>query len=213
MVLRAAWDENVPENCIISTDPRAGTEFPEGGNVTLYISKGPMVDGVKVPNVVGLTPEVAATILKENKLTVSVKEMSHDDDKGMVIDQSIEPDKKVDKGTEVTIFVSTGEAAEVPLTIQLPLPEGLHGAYTVDVYKDGNVAYTQSIANGEAVAGSDISLDIIGKKSETLTVFIKSEESGKSVDYAVFNVDYDKKSADLNGSLNKDGLLAITPAK
>ena len=212
VVLRAAWDENVPENCIASTDPRAGTEFPEGGNVTLYISKGPMVDGVKVPNVVGLTPEAAATILKENKLTVNVKEIPHDGDKGMVIDQSAGPDKKVDEGTEVTIYVSTGETAEVPLTIKLPLPEGLHGAYTVDVYKDGNVAYTQSIANGEAVSGSDISLDIIGKNSETLTVFIRSEESGKSVDYAVFNVDYDKKTADLNGSLNKDGLLAITPA-
>jgi len=212
-VLRAAWDENVPENCIISTDPRAGTEFPEGGNVTLYISKGSMGEGVKVPNVVGLTQEKAETILKENKLTVSVKEMPHDGDKGMVIDQSTGPDQRVDEGTEVTIFVSTGEAAEVPLTIKLPLPEGLHGAYTVDVYKDGNVAYTQSIANGEAVADSGISLDIIGKKSETLTVSIKNEESGKSVDYAVFNVDYDKKTADLNGRLNKDGLLAITPAK
>ncbi len=212
VVLRAAWDENVPENCIISTDPMAGTEFPEGGNVTLYISKGSLGEGVKVPNVVGLTPEAAAAILKENKLTVSIKEIPHDGDKGMVIDQSTGPDKRVDEGTEVTIYVSTGDVAEVPLTIKLPLPEGLHGAYTVDVYKDGNVAYTQSIANGEAVAGSEISLDIIGKKSETLTVSIKNEESGKSVDYAVFNVEYDKKSAYLNGRLNKDGLLAITPS-
>ena len=109
VVLKTAWDENIPENCIASTDPSAGTKFPEGSNVTLYISKGPMVDGVKVPNVVGLTPEVAATILKENKLTVNVKEYPHDGDKGMVIDQSAGPDKKVDEGTEVTIYVSTGE--------------------------------------------------------------------------------------------------------
>ena len=213
VVLRNTWDDNVPENRAVMTDPEAGTEFPEGDNVTLYISKGPLGDDVKVPNVVGLTQEKAVSILKDHKLTVSVNEIPRDGDKGMVIDQSIEPDKKVDKGTEVAIFVSTGEAAEVPLTIKLPLPEGLHGAYTVDVYKDGNVAYTQSIANGEAVAGSYISLDIIGKKSETLTVSIKNEESGKSVDYAVFNVEYDKKSAYLNGRLNKDGLLAITPAK
>ncbi|WP_295110276.1 PASTA domain-containing protein [Ruminococcus sp.] len=212
VVLRNTWDDNVPENRAVMTDPEAGTEFHEGGNVTLYISKGSLGEDVKVPNVVGLTLEKAVTILKDHKLTVSVKEIPRDGDKGMVIDQSIEPDKKVDKGTEVTIYVSTGEKTDVSLTIQLPLPEGLHGAYTVDVYKDGNVAYTQSIANGEAVAGSEISLDIIGKKSETLTVFIKSEESGKSVDYAVFDVDYDKKTAELNGSLNKDGLLAITPA-
>lgn len=54
-------------------------------------------------------------------------------------------------------------------------------------------------------------MDISGKKTETITVSIRNEETGKSVNYAVFNVNYEKKTAELNGSLNKDGLLAITP--
>lgn len=211
VVLRSMWDETVPEGIVIKTEPAAGTEFIEGGNVTLYVSKGPLDTDVKVPNVVGLTQEKAMTILKENKLTASVQEMPHDGDKGKVIDQSIDPDKKVEKGTEVTIYVSTGETPDIELTIQLPMPDGLHGSYSIEVYRNGNVAYTQSIANGETVAGSNVNINIEGKKTETLTVSIRNDETGKSVNYAVFNVDYDKKNAQLNGSLNKDGLLAITP--
>lgn len=211
VVLRSMWDDNIPEGIVIGTEPAAGTEFVEGGNVTIYVSKGPLNNNVKVPNVVGLTQEKAMTILKENKLTVSVKEMPHDGDKGKVIDQTPEADKWLEKDSEVTIFVSTGETPDVSLTIKVPMPEGLHGAYSIEIYKNGNVIGTQSISNAETVAGAEVYIDIKGKKTETLTISIRNEESGKSVNYAVFNVDYDKKSAELNGSLNKDGLLAITP--
>ena len=211
VVLRSMWDDNIPEGIVIGTEPAAGTEFIEGGNVTIYVSKGPLNNNVKVPNVVGLTQEKAMTILKENKLTVSVKEMPHDGDKGKVIDQTPEADKWLEKDSEVTIFVSTGETPDVSLTIKVPMPEGLHGAYSIEIYKNGNVIGTQSISNAETVAGAEVYIDIKGKKTETLTISIRNEESGKSVNYAVFNVDYDKKSAELNGSLNKDGLLAITP--
>jgi len=211
VVLRSMWDDNIPEGIVIGTEPAAGTEFIEGGNVTIYVSKGPLNNNVKVPNVVGLTQEKAMTILKENKLTVSVKEMPHDGDKGKVIDQTPEADKWLEKDSEVTIFVSTGETPDVSLTIKVPMPEGLHGAYSIEIYKNGNVIGTQSISNAETVAGAEVYIDIKGKKTETLTISIRNEETGKSVNYAVFNVDYDKKSAELNGSLNKDGLLSITP--
>ncbi|WP_295153574.1 Stk1 family PASTA domain-containing Ser/Thr kinase [uncultured Ruminococcus sp.] len=211
VVLRNKYDDTVPEGIVINTEPAAGTNFAQGGAVTIYVSKGPLDTQVKVPNVVGLTKEKAITILKENKLSAHVEDMAHDGDKGKVIDQSVEPDKRVERDTEVTIYVSTGETDPVDLTIELPMPEGIHGSYSIEVYKNGNVAYTQSIANGETVAGQNIRIDISGKKTETLTVSIRNDESGKSVNYAVFNVNYEKKNAELNGSLNKDGLLAITP--
>lgn len=212
VVLRSQFDENgVPEGIVIKTEPEAGTQFALDGTVTLFVSKGPLDTQVKVPNVVGLTKEKAITMLKENKLTVNVEDMPHEGDKGKVIDQSIEPDKRVDRETEVTIYVSTGETDPIPLTIRLPMPEGLHGSYSIEIYKNGNVAYTQSIANGETVAGSYVTIDISGKKTETLTVSIRNDETGKSVNYAVINVDYDKGQAEVSGSLNKQGLLDITP--
>ena len=212
VVLRSKYDDNVPEGIAICTEPAAGNEFAVEDMGTLYVSKGPLDTQVKVPNVVGLTKEKAITILKENKLKAKVEDMPHDGDKGKVIDQSVEPDRRVERDTEITIYVSTGETDPVDLTISIPMPEGLHGAYSLQGFVNGNVRYTQSISNGETVAGGAITMDISGKKTETITVSIRNEETGKSVNYAVFNVNYDKKTAELNGSLNKDGLLAITPS-
>ncbi|MBR1863431.1 MAG: Stk1 family PASTA domain-containing Ser/Thr kinase [Ruminococcus sp.] len=210
IVLRRKWDDNVPEGQVISTEPAAGTQYPVGGTVTLYVSNGPVDTKVKVPNVIGMTKEKAIAALKENKLQVVVQDMPHDGDKGKVVDQSHDPDERVDKDTEITIWVSTGETDPVDLTIALELPEGLHGAYYIEIFKDGNPIGNQSIANAE-LAGTQVYLEIQGKKKETLTVSIRNEESGKSVKYAVFNVDYDAKTAKLSGSLNKQGLLDITP--
>lgn len=210
IVLRRKYDENVAEGMVISTEPAAGAEYPVGGTVTVYVSNGPLDTQVKVPNLVGLTKEKAVATLKEAKLVPIVEEVAHDGDKGKVVDQSYDPDTRVEKGTEVTIMVSTGETDPEKLQIKVELPSGLHGSYSIEVYRNGNVAYTQPISNGEAV-GSFVNIEVEGKKTETLTVTIRNDESGKSVNYCVYNIDYEKKVATLNGSFNKDGLLAITP--
>ena len=212
VVLRSKYDDKVPDGIAIGTEPVAGTEFASDGAVTLYVSKGPLDTQVKVPNVVGLTKEKAIAILKDSKLKANVQDMPHDGDKGKVIDQSIEADRRVERDSEITIYVSTGETDPVDLTISLPMPEGMHGSYSIEVFVNGNVRYNQKINNGESVAGGNVTIDISGKKTETLTVSIRNDETGKSVNYAVFNVNYDKKTAELNGSLNKDGLIAITPS-
>ena len=97
------------------------------------------------------------------------------------------------------------------MSIPLPLPTGIHGSYSIEVYKDGNVAFTQQIGKAETIAGGVVNVDIKGKKTETLTIQIRNNESGKSVQYAVYAIDYDKKSATLKGDLNESGLLGITP--
>lgn len=212
IVLRRKYDENVAEGLVINTEPAAGAEHPVGGTVTVYVSNGPLDTQVKVPNLVGLTKEKAVATLKEAKLLPIVEEVAHDGDKGKVVDQSHDPDTRVEKGTEITIMVSTGETDPEKLQIRVDLPNGLRGSYSIEVYRNGNVAYTQPISNGEAV-GSFVNIEVEGKKTETLTVVIRSDETGKSVNYCVYNIDYDKKQATLNGNFNKDGLLGITPTK
>lgn len=211
VVLRTMFDDEVAEGLVIKTEPPAGSEYAVGGTVTIFVSKGPVDTQVKVPDVVGMTKEKAIAALKENKLVAKVEEIEHEGDKGKVIDQSIDAGDKVDMETEVTIYVSTGETEPVDLTISLPLPNGIHGSYTIEVYKNGNVAYQQSISRGETVAGGTVNIDISGKKTETLTISIRNEETGKTINYAVYNIDYDKKEVNLNGSLNESGLIDITP--
>ena len=141
----------------------------------------------------------------------NVQEIDHEGDKGKVIDQDIEKNTKVERDSTVTIYVSTGETKPVDMAIALPMPSGVHGAYSIEVYKDGNVAFTQSVSRAETAAGGTINVNISGKKTGKFTIMIRNNETGKSIQYAVYDVDFDKKTAELSGNLNESGLIDITP--
>ncbi len=207
--------DEVAEGLVIKTEPEAGSEYPEGKEVQYYVSQGPVETQIKVPDVTGLTQSKAIAALKESKLDYEVEEVKEDGNKGKVVEQSIDADTYVDKGTVVTIYVSTGEADPIELTLTIPMPDGIRGSYTIDVYREGSVAYTKTISNGEAVAGSTVSFDISGKKTETLTVYIKSNDLGEEnlIRYATYDIDYDNEKITLDGELNESDLLKITPAE
>ncbi len=206
------YDDSVAKGLVISTEPAAGTQYPEGGDVKIVVSKGEVDKNVKVPKVVGLTEEKATAKLNENKLTVKVEKVAHEGDKGKVVSQSINPGEYVERKTEVIIYVSTGEVDPVKLQLKLPLPEGVWGAYEIIVYSDGNKKCSKSIERAETVAGSSISIDIEGTKEETLTVeVINNETGGRVSNYAKYLVNYEKEEISLQGSVNESGLLDITP--
>ncbi|MBO4866509.1 MAG: PASTA domain-containing protein [Ruminococcus sp.] len=204
VVLRSKYDDNVPEGIAICTEPAAGNEFAVEDMVTLYVSKGSSDGKIQVPNVIGMNKESAITFLKDNNLKPVIEDLPNDEDKGMVIDMSVEPGRYVEEDTEIILYVSTGETDPVDLTISLPMPKDLTGEYTVNGYIDGNIRYTKMISDASKVAGSSIQLDVSGKKTERLKVTLKNEATGESIDYAEFVVDYDKKTAELVGELNKD---------
>lgn len=101
----------VPEGLVIRTEPAAGSYAAAGSQVTVYVSVGLAETLCKVPNVVGMTQERAISALYENKLTASIVEVDQAEDKGRVIRQDYPDGYYVKKGTEVTIFVSTGKSA------------------------------------------------------------------------------------------------------
>lgn len=214
VVARDMYDDNIAKGLVIKTEPEAGTEYPEGKEVQIFISQGPLETQVKVPDVVGLTQSKAIATLKESKLNYEIQEQEHDGDKGKVVEQSVTKGTYVDKGTTVIIYVSTGETQPIDLTLRIPMPsDGIHGAYTIDVYRDGNVAYTKTISNAETVQGGTVGIDISGKKTETLIVYIRNLESNGYIRYATYKIDYDKETIELDGSLAEDKLKEITPAE
>lgn len=97
------YSSDVPEGRVISQDP-TGTAT-KGSTVTIYISNGP--EEGDVPNVVEETESDATAKLKDAGFKVSVKKMASSTvSKGHVISQDILG--KANKGTTVTIVVSTG---------------------------------------------------------------------------------------------------------
>ena len=100
------YSSSTPEGRVISQDP-SGTA-PKGSTVTIAISNGP--EEAQVPNVVGESEADATSTLKNAGFEVSVKHMASGTvEKGLVISQDVLG--KANKGSQVTITVSSGPAA------------------------------------------------------------------------------------------------------
>jgi eukaryotic-like serine/threonine-protein kinase len=103
-----------PDGRVIGQDPSGNTKADKGSTVTLTVSKGR--EQVAVPQVVGLTAKSARGRLDKAGLTASERdENSTTVEKGRVISASPGEGEKVDKGSSVTLVVSSGpEQVAVP---------------------------------------------------------------------------------------------------
>lgn len=210
-VVRETYDNNVAQGLVIRTEPAVGEDAPADSEILIMVSKGPFEADLKVPDVIGLTKEKAIAKLTESKIEYKIEEIAHEGDKNKIIEQSVKGGEYVSKGTTVTIFVSTGELDPSNVTIQMPLPQGIWGSYFVEVYRDGNSIASQTINDGQTVAGGQINITVTGKKTELLTIKITNNTTNQSVQYVRYNVDYTNGTYEVDGVINESGLLAITP--
>ena len=109
-----AYDDKVEKGKISSQDLKAGDKAAKGSVITYVLSLGS--EKVAVPNVVGKSQSDAMAALKNAGFEVSVSEEASSNVKqGNVIRQSPTSDESLEKGSTVSITVSSGEkVSEVP---------------------------------------------------------------------------------------------------
>jgi beta-lactam-binding protein with PASTA domain/tRNA A-37 threonylcarbamoyl transferase component Bud32 len=114
---REASDQ-VRSGFAIRTVPGEGTEVERGTRVRLFVSSGP--ERVAVPGVIGQTRESAESEIENAGLDVAAQERESSEPAGEVIEQSPPAGTRVEKGSRVTIVVSTGEEkVQVPNVVGL----------------------------------------------------------------------------------------------
>jgi beta-lactam-binding protein with PASTA domain len=91
---------------VIDQDPAAGVTALRGTTVVLNVSSG--AKPVAVPRVVGQTQGAAVQVLTALGLKPVLQNVSSDKPAGTVVAQNPPAGKEVDKGSEVTVNVSTG---------------------------------------------------------------------------------------------------------
>lgn len=99
--------ETVERGKIIRYEPE---KVPEGGSVTLYVSTGPHVDLVAVPNLVGHTEEEAIALIAEAQLVPgeTATEFSDTVPKGSIISQSGGTNGQIEVGGRINYVISSG---------------------------------------------------------------------------------------------------------
>ena len=108
MVVEERFSEDIAKGLVIASIPEGGGKVDQGGTVKIILSKG--AERYLVPNLVGLTPDDATTLVTKNPLVVgSVTEVfSATIPKGYVISSTPAASAKVKRGTKVSLVVSKG---------------------------------------------------------------------------------------------------------
>lgn len=100
------YDDEVPVDAVISTDPAPGTMAKKGSTVNIVISKGSKVNYSKVPDLTNKTLSEAESILAVSNLVLGNQSPVQTDDKskdGKIFNQSIDKGTKVQEGTSIDV--------------------------------------------------------------------------------------------------------------
>jgi serine/threonine-protein kinase len=96
----------VPRGVVVASRPATGATLPPGGRVTLVVSAG--APTITVPQIVGLTPEEATTVLEEAGLTLgtSIRRTALGAQPGTIMEQTPAPGTLAAPGTAVNVIVA-----------------------------------------------------------------------------------------------------------
>ena len=182
--------KKVQEGYVISQETDPDTEAFAGDTVIIHVSTG--VEKATVPDVIGKTQSEAKSMLEAQGFVVSVV-TSEDSSKasGVVLKQSLDSGKSVEKGSSITITVNSYEESKT-MTVNINV-KSITGGYTEEssgANATGNtVAKTVSITlkSGNTTLYSDSGVDknttnksttISGKGSMDLTLTITDSNGG-----------------------------------
>ena len=157
-----------PPGTVLSTDPVAGTKAPKAGTVNVAVA---VVPGVAVPDVAGQDQNTAGKTLTAAGLNPKFTGVpSSTVGAGKVIGTNPPAGTKVQKGTDVSVQVSTGPAqVNIPNTVGLTQTDAtnqLVGAgFNVTVNQVSNPAnlgkvIAQNPSGGQAPPGTNITLTV-----------------------------------------------------
>lgn len=108
--------DKITKDYVVETSPKADEKLPAGSTVTIYVSGGPQLMTVDMPNVVGKLRDSAVALLAENYLTVGSISEVHSDTfaSGVIVWQSISPGTEVTGNSVVYLQVSIGPKPTPP---------------------------------------------------------------------------------------------------
>ena len=177
-----------PKGYTIDTFPKAGVKATIGSTVYIYVANGDRPEQVQIPSVTGLTLSEAKSELEELGLTV---ETQYDDDskeaKDTVLGMSPLQYGKVDKGTVVTLTVSSGKGDKNTVNIYVDLPTNTDSSVEMTVIVDGVVdpQYSKTLV---PKYNKTCTLEITGSGTSTVVIQLDGQA------YREYSIDFSTSS-------------------
>lgn len=196
VIQKSAFDESVPKDYVIMTDPKKNTEVAYGSTVIMYVSRGPEEQEVSVPDCLGYSLE-EAEILLNGKFTIQTMTADSLEEEGTVIDQSL-PSRTEDGqpnivklNTTIVLTLSTGVMPEEEAVITFRVPSDVKGAADFNCYVNGKIIGSTTIDN--LAYASTVSITVKGVELQTVMLEAVNKETRQRDTIGEYSVDFVEK--------------------
>ncbi len=190
---RSAYDPEVVEGKVISTDPVGPIEVEPGSYIRVTVSLGKNDDGIAVPNFSNMNWEMAQSVAEALHITLSKKEVPDAAPAGIVLSQNVQPGEEVSENTEIELTVSSGEAVSNAVRITFNIPADITGKYHIGLYADGAAAAIGGQFDPEAAAGVTM-VAVEGEGTAEYQAKLINDENGKEAVLGTYRVDFGNQS-------------------
>ncbi len=130
--VKVSSNNSIKKGCVISTEPKAGTSLTEGDTVTLMVSMGRGDGVVVVEDYTGLPLEDAMIMAQYAGLKTRSQTRDSTQKEGTVVDQSIKPGEEADEGSQIILYVSTGETPDGEAEFSFQMPSDASGSFAIE---------------------------------------------------------------------------------
>ncbi|MBR6502348.1 MAG: Stk1 family PASTA domain-containing Ser/Thr kinase [Clostridia bacterium] len=196
--------DEVEAGLVIETDPKHGTNWAEGAEITVYISTGKPAKMIKIPNLVGLNKDKAIEDIEEAGLVAVVEERNltpnETTSKGKVISQEPEAGSSelVPEGTEVKIYISTG-ITDYKYKVTAPIRDDFKDYKEtgyISIWYDGEKIEESTELNFSKKIDYTFKEMISNDKSVKYTLKVRFGKDDTWYDYATLTIDTTKDNKD-----------------
>lgn len=167
-----AFDEQVPQGEVITSNPPVGTELSKGSDVTVVVSKGP--ERYEVPDLTGRTADQARASLDSRHLTLGTTSEAYDDEvpAGEIVSTSPAAGTEVTRDAQVSLVISRG-----PEPVAVPTVTGQGAEAATGAIEDAGLkatraddAYSTIVPKGSVISQSPSSGTLLPGETVTITV-------------------------------------------
>ncbi|MBP1559703.1 MAG: Stk1 family PASTA domain-containing Ser/Thr kinase [Oscillospiraceae bacterium] len=193
VIITSVFDETVPKDQVIMTDPPRNEKVPYGSTVRMYVSRGPEEQEIPVPDCVGRTFEEAELLL-DNKFTIQTMTADSLEPEGTVIKQSIPAVTEdgqqniVKLNSTIILTISTGVMPEAEAVITFSVPSNIKGKATFNCYVNGQIIGSTKIDN--LAYASTVSVTIKGTEMQKVILEAVNEENKDSATIGEYSVNF-----------------------
>jgi len=202
------FSEEIPANHIVSQQPAAGERIKQSRALNITVSKGPQL--IEIPDFIGNSLREA--LIELDNLSLNSGDIQYifrlSEEPGTIINQIPAAGAEVEKGSEVTLFVSRGER---DISVRMPDLTGLTQAEAFSLIREkglniGQVSVENSnrFADGQVISQSVRAGEYLPRGIAVDFVISRGPESTSSKDFHTNRI-----SVNVTGSESREVRIVI----